>query len=240
MASVTIADGSSARSPALASCLRRHQAGHETGMRSDMRTYWRRPGYWRWWWEAVVSSQTKWGLAALAAIAFGILGYASADRLASTEQAATFTTERVVTFIRKSNGNAPRLDTPSLLRPPETVTVLKNQPGETKVVTVRRDGRIVVIRKPGRTVEKAVAVPGPVQERVVTRPPNDTVVRTETAERFTTVTTPGATETVTREVTLPAHTVTQTNEATVTQEVTVTNEVTVTDEVTVTETVKKP
>ena len=209
-------------------------------MRSDMRTYWRRPGYWRWWWEEVVSSQTKWGLAALAAIAFGILGYGSAERLTASEQAATFTTERVVTVVRKSSANAPRLDARAPPRPPETVTVLKSRQGEAKVVTVRRDGRIVVIRKPGKTVERAVTVAGPVQERVVTRPLTDTVVRTETAERLTTVTTPGATATVTREVTLPAHTVTQTNEATVTQEVTVTNAVTVIEEVTVTETVKKP
>ena len=33
---------------------------------------------------------------------------------------------------------------------------------------------------------------GPVQQRVVTRPRTDTVVRTETAERLTTVTMPGA------------------------------------------------
>jgi hypothetical protein len=208
-------------------------------MRFDMRTYWRRPGFWRWWWEDVVSSQTKWGLAALAAIAFGILGYASADRLTPTEQAATFTTERVVTVVRKSSANAPRLDARASVRPPETVTVFKSRPAEAKVVTVRRDGRIVVIRKPGKTVEKAVTVPGPVQERVVTRPRTDTVVRTETSERLTTVTTPGATETVTREVTIPSRTVTQMHEATVTQEVTVTDEVTVTEAVTVTETVKR-
>ena len=216
----------------------RRLPGHETGMRTDMRTYWRRPGYWRWWWDEVVSSQTKWGLAALAAIAFGILGYVSAERLTPPEQAATFATERVVTVVRKSSASAPRLDARASRRPSETVTVLRSQPRQAKVLTVRRDGRMVVIRKPGKTVEKTVTVPGPVQERVVTRPVTDTVVRTETAERLTTVTTPGATQTVTREVTLPAHTVTQTNEATVTREVTVTDEVTVTEEITVTETVK--
>jgi hypothetical protein len=209
-------------------------------MRSDIRTYWRRPGYWRWWWQEVVSSETKWGVAALATIAFGVLGYVSAELLSPTQPAATFTRERVVTVVRTSTANASQPKAPGWLRPPQTVTVFRSRPGEEKVVTVRRDGRTVVIRKPGKTVEKAVTVPGPVQERFVTRHLTDTVVRTETAERLTTVTTPGSTETITREVTLPAATVTQTNEETVTQEVTVTEELTVTEEVTVTETVKKP
>ena len=208
--------------------------GHETGMRADMRTFWRRPDYWRWWWQEVVSSQTKWGLATLAAIAFGIVGYVSAERLTPTEQAATFTTERLVTVLRKSSANVSRPDAGASLQSAQTVTVFRNQPGEAKVVTVRRGGRTVVIRKPGKTVEKTVTVPSPMQERVVAPPRTDTVVRTETAERLTTVTMPGDTKTVTREVTLPAHTVMQTHEATVTQEVTVTDEVTVTEEVTVT------
>jgi len=67
------------------------------------------------------------------------------------------------------------------------------------------------------------------------------VVRTETANRLTTVTTPGPTETVTHEVTQPTRTVTQTrtDTVTVTEPVTVTEEVTVTDEVTVTTTVTR-
>jgi hypothetical protein len=47
----------------------------------------------------------------------------------------------------------------------------------------------------------------------------------------TTVTTPGTTEMVTREVTQPARTVTETNAVTVTEEVTITEEVTVTETV---------
>jgi hypothetical protein len=203
-------------------------------MRSDMRTYWRRPDYWRWWWQEVVSSQTKWGLAALVAIAFGILGYLSAEGLTPTQQAASFTTEQVVTVVRKSSANASRQDAPASLQPAQTVTVFKSQPGEATIVTVRRGGRAVVIRKSGKPVEKVVTVAGAVQERVVTRPRTDTVVRTETAERLTTVTMPGDTKTVTREVTLPSLTVMQTHEATVTQEITVTDMVTVTQEVTVT------
>ena len=212
-------------------------------MRSDMRRYWRRPEYWRWWWEQVVTSQTKWGLAALAAVAFGILGYVSAERLTPSQQAAAFTTERVITVVGKSSANASRPEARASLRPAQTVTVVTSQPGEAKVVTVRRGGRTVVVQAPGETIEKAVATSGPVQERLATRPSSETVVRTETAERLTTVTMPGATETVTREVTLPSQTVTQTNtvtdEETVTDEVTVTEEVTVTAEVTVTQTCRK-
>ena len=175
-------------------------------MRSDMRTYWRSSDYWRWWWQEVVRGEAKWGLAALGAIVFGILGYVSAERLSPTQQAATFTTERVVTVVRKGSGNVSGPNAQTSLAPAQTMTVLETQPGE--IVTVRRDGRTIVIREPGKTVEKTITLPGAVEQRVVTRPQTDTVVRTETAERSTTVTMPGSTETVTREVT-----VTQTNEA---------------------------
>jgi hypothetical protein len=227
-------------------------------MRSDMRKYWRDPGYWRWWlrtvvipgywrswWEDRVSGETKVAIAVVAAVAFGIAGYLSADRLAATEDAAMVTTRRVVTVVRKTGTFAP----PEVVTKPQTTT----QPGETDVVTVRRDGRRVVVRVPGATVTEALTVRGPVEQRVVTNARTDTVVRTERADRLTTVTapgttgtvtrdvtqparvttvtTPGTTETVTREVTQPARTVTETNAVTVTDEVTITEEVTVTETV---------
>ena len=86
-------------------------------------------------------------------------------------------------------------------------------------MTVREDGRTVVVRAPGETVTEALTVRGRVQERVVTDARTATVVQTETMDRPTTVTTPGATETVTtpgttetvtREVTQPVRTVTET------------------------------
>jgi hypothetical protein len=154
----------------------------------------------------------------MVAVAFGVAGYLSAERLAATEEAATFTTQRVVTVVRKTGAH----------RPPEVVTKTITQPGETDVVTVRRDGRRVIVRAPGETVTEALTVRGPVQDRIVTDTRTNTVVRTETVDRLRTVTTPGMTETVTREVTEPARTVTQT----------VTDEVTVTEEVTVTVTVR--
>jgi hypothetical protein len=187
-------------------------------MRSALRSYWRDPGYWRWLWRERVSGQTKGAIAVMVAVAFGVAGYLSAERLAATEEAATVTTQRVVTVVRKTGAYTP----------PAIVTKTITQPGETDVVTVRRDGRRVVVRAPGETVTEALTVRGPVQHRVVTDTRTSTVVRTETLDRLRTVTTPGMTETVTREVTEPARIVTQT----------VTDEVTVTEEVTVTVTVK--
>jgi hypothetical protein len=204
-------------------------------MRGDMRSYWRDPRYWRWLWQSRVSGQTKGAIGVTVAVAFGIAGYLSAGRVAATEEAATFTTQRVVTVVRTTRANAP----------PEAVTKSQTviQPGETDLVTVRRDGRTVVRRAPGETVTTARTVRGPVEQRVVTNARTDTVVLTETTDRPTTVTTPATTETVTREVTQPARTVTETGTVTETNPpdvVTVTEEVTVTEVVTVTVPGKKP
>jgi hypothetical protein len=183
-------------------------------VRFDLRTYWRHPGYWRWLWRERVSGQTKGAIAVMVAVTFGIAGYLSAERLAATEEAATFTTQRIVTVVRKTGAYTP----------PAVATTTITQPGETDVVTVRRDGRTVVVRAPGETVTEALTVRGPIQERVVTDTRTNTVLRTETVDRLRTVTLPGMIETVTRVVTEPARTVT----ATVTEEVTVTEVVTVT------------
>ncbi len=145
--------------------------------------------------------------------------------------------------------------------------VTTTSPTEMKVVTVRRNGRTMVVRKvvrtPGQTVTHRVTEPGPVQKRVITSGRIETVVRTKTqtqtrtTDRLVTVTAPAATQTVSRTltqptatqtvsrtVTEPSPTVTQTNVVTVHEPahvVTVTRPVTVTNEVTVTvtETVKK-
>src|SRR5688572_13946427 len=148
-------------------------------MRSDMRRYWRRPEYWRWWWEQVVTSQTKWGLAALAAVGFGILGYVSAERLTPSQQAAAFTTERVITVVGKSSANASRPEARASLRPAQTVTVVTSQPGEAKVVTVRRGGRTVVVHAPGETTEHALATSPPAPAPLAPPPSTETALRTE-------------------------------------------------------------
>jgi hypothetical protein len=77
-------------------------------MRSELRTYWRDPGYWRWWWQYRVSGQAKGAIAAMVAVAFGIAGFLSAERLAVTPEAATFT-QRVVTVVRTARAGAPPL-----------------------------------------------------------------------------------------------------------------------------------
>lgn len=179
-----------------------------------MRSYWRDSEFWQWWWEYRVSGETKFGIAAIVAVAFGITGYLSAQGLAATEEAATFTTQRVVTVVRKTTATVP----PKVVTKSETVA----RPGKTGAVPMRRDARTVLVRAPTETVTETRTVRGPVRQRT------DTVVRTETSDRRTTVTTPGTTETVTQEVTQPARTVTETNVATVTAEVTVTEVVTVT------------
>jgi hypothetical protein len=204
-----------------------------------MREYWRDPNYWVWWWQERVSGQAKGVIAVMVAVAFGIGGYLSAEQLATSQEATTFTTQRVVTVVRKTRANV----LPQVVTKSQTTT----RPGETGVVTVRRDGRPIVVRAPGETVTEAHAVRGPVHERVVTNARTDTVVQTETVDRPTTVTTPGTTETVTtpgptQTVTTPGPTQTVTSE--VTQPVTVTETdrvvlVTVTEVVTVTITVRE-
>lgn len=187
-------------------------------MRSELRTHWRDPGYWRWLWDSRVSGDTKGAIALLVAVAFGIGGYLAAHSLAATRDAATIVTERPVTVVRTTRATAP----PQVVTRSRTVT----RTGETDVVTVRRDGRTVVVPAPGETV--TVRRPG--EQRIVTDPRTDTVVRTETS--------PATTETVTAQVPGPTQTVTQTSEVTVTDEVTVTEEVT--EVVTVTVTVTEP
>jgi hypothetical protein len=187
-----------------------------------MRAYWRNPGFWRWWWQNRAPRDVKLAAGWLIAVALLMAGYFSADLLAAGPEApATFPPLQVVTVVRTTRVNV----SPEVVAKSQTVT----EPGETHRVTVRRNGRTVVLRAPGETITPRSGV----EPRVVTSTRTDTIVRTETVNRLTTVRAPGTTETVTREVVPPAHTVTQTT----TQQVTVTHEVTVTE--TVTETCRK-
>jgi hypothetical protein len=247
--------------------------------------------YWRWWWHEGVSVETVQrpplvarALVVLAALlAAGVLvigGIVTAESLSSDDLSETLTVPVVSTVGAAPSGggfshegDAAALTPPARPRPARvvagvrTVFVTTTSPTETKVVTVRRNGRTLVVRKlvrkPGQTVTYRVTVPGPVRKRVVTRGRIDTVVRTETrtrtTDRIVTVTTPAATQTVSRTVTQTSPAATQTVSRTVTQTsppvtqtnvvtvhepahvVTVTRPVTVTNEVTVTvtETVKK-
>jgi hypothetical protein len=223
---------------------------------------WRDPRYWWWWWRFGLGAEAKFGLAIGAAVGLVVAGVITADTLSSEEDSQTLTLP-VDTLADAAvseepleqadvTGPAPGTGTVSEV---VTVFVTVTRPGETNFETVRRNGRTLDVRKvgPGETVTYPVTVPGPVRERVLTNERTQTVVRTERAERpttvttpgttktvtrevtqparATTVTTPGTTQTVTREVTQPARTVTETNAVTVTQPVTVTQEVTVTETV---------
>lgn len=203
-------------------------------MPPDVRKHWRDPRFWKWWWREVVSSEAKFALAALAAMGTLVAGFLGALGFSPDDEPATFTTSRVVTFLRTLPGDGAMTDERAALLPPvvtksETIT----QVPETDVVTVRDKGRTVVVRRPGEqvvvtrpgsTVTRAVTTPG--RDRVVTSTGTETVVQTATTDRGVTVTAPGATQTVTREVTGP--TVTETRVVTVTQPITVTDVVTVT------------
>ena len=234
------------------------------------RRNWRDPQYWRWWWRERLSSGDKLLLALAAAGVALIGGIITADWLSYDDTSETLTVPVISTVGASRSGVSSKAGDGAPLTPPaspaparvvtEVLTSLETTtfPAETKVVTVRRNGRTLVvpkvIAKPGQTVTHQVRVPGPVRERVVTSEHVDTVVRTQTqtqtqtqtrtTDRLVTVTSPAETETISRTVTQPSPTVTQTNVVTVhdpAQVVTVTRPVTVTNEVTVTvtETVKK-
>jgi hypothetical protein len=157
---------------------------------SEIRTYWRDPGYWRWLWQQRAGSRAKLAVVALVALGLGVAGYAGARGLDTSTEAATVTTKRVVTVFRKARAGGP----PAVVTSAVTVT----QNAKVDVLTVRRNGRTVVRRSP----EETVTVHGPVRTRVVTSRGTANAVRTVTAGGTRTVTAPGAT------VTAPAATVT--------------------------------
>ena len=242
--------------------------GSETGKTSlpDPKN-WRDPRHWRFSWREGISVDSvrrpprllartlKVVLAVVTACVALIAGVITADSLSSNDTSETLTVPiSTVRAATSRDGYSQEADvaalTPPALPPSargatrvRTMVVTTTSPAETKVVTVRRNGHTLVVRKPGETVTSRLTVPGPVRERVVTSGRVDTVVRTETrmqtttTDRLVTVTTPAVTQTVSRTVTQPSSTVTQTRVVTVhepAQVVTVTRPVTVTNELTVT------
>lgn len=98
-------------------------------MRSDLRNHWRHPGYWRWWWEQRVSGEDKAGIAAVVAVAFGIAGFLTAERLDATQEAVTVTTHPVVTVVRTTRASAPpQIGTKQATTQPVDVDVLSVTP----------------------------------------------------------------------------------------------------------------
>lgn len=197
-----------------------------------MRHYWRDPGYWKWWWRNGVSGTTKGAIVISFAALLALAGFASAGRLSEEPSAQVVTTERLRTVVRTLRGGA--------VTEVQTMTGTVHAPTETELVTVRRNGRTLVIRRPSETVTDTDTVRGPVRTRTKTDVRTNTVVQTNTVDRPTTVTntvdrpttvtatTPGTTQTVTTPGT--TQTVTETDEVTVTE----------TETETVTVTTKKP
>lgn len=191
-----------------------------------MRNYWREPGYWQWWWRNRLSGTTKGAILIWLAALLAFAGFASAGQLSGDPSARVLTTERLLTVVRKVKGG--------LVTEVQTVEGTVSAPTQTELVTVRRNGRTVVIRRPAETVTDTDTVRAPARTRIQTNVRTET--QTNTVDRPTTVTqttpgktetvtTPGTTETVTREVTQPVSTVTETDALVI---VTVTETVTVT------------
>jgi hypothetical protein len=176
-----------------------------------VKEHWRDPGYWRWLWESRVSRDTKGMLVALLCISLAIGGYLSAGQLNDEPEVAAITSERLVKVVRRTPGGM----TTEVVTETDLVTRSRT---ETDLVTVVRDGETVV--RPGRTLRETV------RGKVVTRQVTDTAVRTNTVDRPTTttvtgpevtVTGPGQTTTVTRDVPGPERTVTETETTTETR-----------------------
>jgi hypothetical protein len=75
-------------------------------MHSQLRIFWRDPGYWRWLWQKRVSAGTKGALAVLVAVVCAIGGYFSAHWLEPAQERAAFLPPRVVTVVRTMRANA--------------------------------------------------------------------------------------------------------------------------------------
>ena len=195
--------------------------------------HWISPRYWRWLWHHRIGRGAKAFLVTMIALLAATGGYASARTLVPEEDSDVFV-ERVVTLVHKEQ--VPGSERVVTVR--QTVTT--REPQKTKVVTV--NGRTITVRAPTQTIAgptvttrgktKIVKLPGKTkyrtikvagQTRTIVDKRTDTVVRTETLERSSTVTSPG--------VTLPGRTETIEREGpsrTVTNDRTVTNERTVT------------
>lgn len=75
-------------------------------MGSQLRNYWRNPGYWRWVWRKRMSAGAKGAIVAVVAVSSAIAGYLSADWLYPAQERAAVTTQRVVTVVRTMPANA--------------------------------------------------------------------------------------------------------------------------------------
>lgn len=172
-----------------------------------LRHHWRDPGFWRWWWNDVVSREARIALAVALALAAAGAGYLSAGTLANASRSAdgggvsVVTIERTVVerVVRERNVPLTQSRTERMTLPAVTRTVASTSPGETvtRPVTLMQSGPDRLVERT-QTVVRAQTITRPVtQVRVPTAPPQ-TVVRDV----------PGPTQTVVRDRTTPPLTVT--------------------------------
>jgi hypothetical protein len=126
---------------------------------------------------------------------------------------ADVTSDRLVTVVRTIHGKLQTVVETQVET--QTKTRVSTETGDTRLVTVVRGGKAVVLRVPGKTVTVTDTVRLPGKTKVVTKTQTNTVDRpTTTTERSTT--------THTETVTGPQRTFTETETETVTETVTVT------------------
>ena len=140
---------------------------------------WYRPSYWRWWWHT--HPRGKGVLALLLPVLLVAAGFFAGTSASESEQAVS--TQRVITITRTTVVNGK----PPIVREVRTATL----PAETRLVTVRRNGRTVLVTAPAETIVTQTTLPG--RKTVVTKIKNQTVVQTVPRDRLRTVTLPGKT-----------------------------------------------
>jgi hypothetical protein len=140
-------------------------------------------------------------------------GYLAARSLTSEFEKALAVTTNLVTVVRTTDGKVQTVVETQVET--QTKTRVSTETGDTRLVTVVRGGKAVVLRVPGKTVTVTDTVRLPGKTKVVTKTQTNTVDRpTTTTERSTT--------THTETVTGPQRTFTETETETVTETVTVT------------------
>ena len=163
-----------------------------------MRQHWRDPRYWRWLWERSRNDAVMGTLIVLLAVCgFLLAGALSPGSTADSPVVVAGTSERLRTVVRTIDGKTETEVVTQTQAQSGTVT----ETGDTRLVTVVRDGKAVALRVPGKTVTDTVTVRLPGKKKVVTNTRTDTVTQTQTQTNTVdrpTTTTDHSTTTVTK------------------------------------------
>jgi hypothetical protein len=148
-----------------------------------MNHHWYKPRFWLWWWRYNVRPAAKAavGTVLLALICVG--GFLAAISLGDTRTETVLVRAVTVTRTEIVNGK------PRIIKEVRTTAL----PAKTRLVTVRHNGRAVLVTAPAETITNVSTTTLPGHETVVTRVKNHTVVRTVPRDRLRTVTLPGIT-----------------------------------------------